>query len=407
MYNTVPSPAELPGSVMTAEFSPGRRGLPTLGISEVAAAAGDDPDVLRMENLDTDIPPATEVIEATRASIGRSDANSYLPFEGQLALRQAVSEYLYRYSGAMVDAGHITITCGGTEGMLDALLATVEPGDEVILTSPTYAGMVNRVRLVGAKPVFASLVGTQAGWRLDIDTLRRAVSPRTRALLIMSPSMPTGAVLNEDEWAAIAETCVGADAWLIYNAAMERILFRGARLIHPLSIPGLAGRTLCVGSVSKEHRMIGWRIGWVTAPPDKVRDVRNAHLYNVVTPPGIAQRGAAAALRLGEPSFQAALREWERRHETLCVQLEGLPCAPADGGWSLVLDVGEMGWTSTEASAHLLAEGRIAATPMTGWGDGRAGRLVRLVFSREPVDRLMSVGVRVRRALRSGAVRSR
>lgn len=392
-----------PRSLDAFESSPAHRGvvggLPTLGITEVAAAAGRHPDVLRMENLDTDIPPAREVIEATQLSIGLPNSNSYLPFEGWLSLRQAVADHVCATSGHSIDADQITITCGGTEGILDALFATVGLGDEVILASPTYAGMVNRVRLVGAKPIFAPFVATPAGWRLDTGALKRAVSTRTRALLMMSPSMPTGAVLTDDEWAAVAEACTAADAWLIYNAAMERILFHGARAIHPLSIPALAARTLCVGSLSKEHRMIGWRIGWVTAPPPKVHDVRTAHLNNVVTPPGIAQRGALTALRMGEPSFRSALREWEQRHETLCAQLGDLPFVRADGGWSLLLDVAAMGWSDSAASARLLSEGGIAATPMSGWDDTNAGRFVRLVFSREPADRLSGVGERVRRAL--------
>ena len=145
--------------------------------------------------------------------------------------------------------------------------------------------------------------------------------------------------------------------------------------------------------------MIGWRIGWLTAPTRKVADVRKAHSSNVVTAPGISQRGALTALQQDEPAFQAALQEWERRHDVVCEELTELPYVRADGGWSLLLDVEAMGWSSKEASARLLADGRIATTPMAGWGDADAARFVRLVFSREPVERLGGFGDRVRRAL--------
>lgn len=373
-----------------------------LGIDEVATAAGSDPDVLRLENLDTDIPPPSEAIRATCAAIRSGQANSYLPFNGSWELRHAVAERLRRQTDAPFTADQVVITCGGTEGLVDALFATTKPGDEVILTSPTYAGMVNRVRLVGATPVFVPFETSQGAWRLDTDALRRALSLRTRALLIMSPSMPTGAVLSREEWSAIAESCAAADAWLIYNAAMERILFHDTAFVHPLSLPLLVERTLCVGSMSKEHRMIGWRIGWVAAPSGKVHDVHKAHVYNVVTPPGIAQHGATVALRHGEASFRAALRQWELRHDVLCSQLARFPIVRAQGGWSLLLDVAEIGWSGAEASSRLLGVGRIAATPMTGWGDEQAGRYVRLVFSNEPVRRLREVGERMRLSFRAG-----
>src|SRR5690606_23064754 len=142
----------------------------------------------------------------------------------------------------------------------------VDPGDEVVLTDPTYAGLIQRVRLVGAEPRLVPLVPGAAGWRLDLDALAAAVNPRTRALLIMTPSMPPGAVLDLAEWTAIAEACRRFDSWLLYDAAMERILFDGHAPLHPATLPGMSERTITIGSVSKEQRMIGWRIGWVVGP---------------------------------------------------------------------------------------------------------------------------------------------
>ena len=122
------------------------------------------------------------------------------------------------------------ITAGGTEGMFDALLATTDPGDEVILTDPTYAGMTNRVRLAGGGPAAGAVrAGRRRQWSLDLDALRRAAGPRTRALFLMNPSMPSGAVLTPEAWAAVARICVERDCWLLYNAAMERILYDGRR----------------------------------------------------------------------------------------------------------------------------------------------------------------------------------
>ena len=375
------------------------RGIPGFAIDEVAARAGADPEVLRMENLDTDLPPPAAAIAATIAAAGRDDANSYLPFVGTDDLRAAVADRLTRDTGRRYEASQVVITAGGTEGMLDALLATTDPGDEVILTDPTYAGMTNRVRLAGALPRLVPFVRQGAAWRLDLDALRRAAGPRTRAVFIMNPSMPSGAVLDRDEWSAVARLCGERDCWLLYNAAMERIVYDGGEVIHPARLEGLAGRTIVIGSVSKEYRMIGWRVGWVAGPPAIMADVGRVHLYNVVTPPGLTQPGAMAALRERDDGLAEAVAEWQRRRDLVVSELAGLPLTPAAGGWSMLLDVAAMGHDSFAASRLLLERGRVAATPMRDWGETNGDRFVRLVFSNEPVARLRGLGERVRRSL--------
>jgi aspartate/methionine/tyrosine aminotransferase len=385
-------------------------GIPGFSIDRVAAAAGSDPDVLRLENLDTDLPPPAAAMQATREAIAQDDANSYLPFVGSVALRAAVAERLTRQTGFSYQPDHIVITCGGTEGMFDALLALTDPGDEVVLSDPTYAGMIYRVRLAGAVPKFVPLrrasvpQAVESGnsgnvWRLDLDALLSALSPRTRALFIMNPSMPSGGVLNREEWHRIAELCREQNLWLIYNAAMERILYDDREYVHPATLEGMAERTITVGSVSKEFRMIGWRIGWVAAQSSVINDIARVHIYNVVTPTGIAQAGAVAALQSPDDEFRNCLDEWRRRRNEMMNQLEGLPFIRPNGGWSLLLDVGSMGFDSSIASQLLLERGKLAATPMKHWGEKNADQFVRFVFSNEPPKRLQTIRERVMRAL--------
>ncbi|HUE77356.1 MAG TPA: pyridoxal phosphate-dependent aminotransferase [Longimicrobiales bacterium] len=374
-------------------------GVPGFSIDRVAEAAGSDPDVLRLENLDTDLPPPASAIEATKAAAGRDDANSYLPFVGLDALREAAAARVSLTSGiAYEPRTECVITAGGTTGMLNALLALVEEGDEVVLTDPTYAGMIYRVRLAGGRPRFAPWVWEGDAWRLGLDALRAAVGPATRALFLMSPSIPTGAVIGDDAWIEIARLCVARDLWLIHNAAMERILFDGRSVLHPASLPGMRERTVTVGSASKEYRMIGWRTGWVVGPPEAIARVGLVTIYNTVTAVGIAQPGVLAALTDPDAGVEDAVREWERRRDVLLEELRGMPVRAPAGGWSLVLDVAELELEAEEASRRLLEFGRIAATPMTHWGPS-GGALVRLVFSNEPVERLRGAGERVRRAL--------
>jgi len=374
--------------------------IPGFSIDEVARAAGSDPDVLRMENLDSDLAPPPSAIAATRSSLDRDDANSYLPFSGSLALRSAVAERLYRQTGHRYSADEVVITCGATEGMFDALLATTDPGDEVILTDPTYAGMINRVRLAGAVPKFAHFEAAGGEWRLNLDALRSAVTRRTRALFIMNPSMPSGAVLDRSEWEAIVQICRENRLWLIYNAAMERILFGGRAYFHPATLPGMRERTITIGSVSKEFRMIGWRVGWVAGPAAILQDITRVHIYNVVTPAGISQAGALAALQAPPEELKPSLEEWERRHDVVVEQLRNFHVMPAGGGWSLLVQVADLGLDSVSASKRLLEKGKVAATPMRHWGQRNADQFIRLVFSNEPVERLRKLRGRFELAFR-------
>jgi len=153
--------------------------IPGFNIDRVAAAAGDDPDILRMENLDTDVAPPPEAMEATRAAIGEDEANSWLPFTGRDDLKEAVAAFIERRGGPRYDGPReIVITCGEGDAMVDALFCLTDPGDEVVLTDPTYAGMLNRVRLVGAEPRLVPLRVEDGEWRLDLEALHEAVVAR-------------------------------------------------------------------------------------------------------------------------------------------------------------------------------------------------------------------------------------
>ena len=373
--------------------------IPGFNIDRVAAAAGDDPEILRLENLDTDIPPPEEAMEATRAAIGEDEANSWLPFTGRDDLKEAVATYVERRGGPRYD-GHreIVITSGEGDAMLDALFCLTDPGDEVVLTDPTYAGMVNRVRLVGAVPRLVPLQVREGEWRLDLDLLRAAVTDRTRVLFISSPSLPTGWVANDDEWEAVASICRERDLWLLYLAWFESVLFDERSVRHPASLPEMRDRTVTVSGPSLEQRMIAWRIGWVVAPGGLANDVSRVQIYNGLVPSGFAQIGTRVALGLSDDHLHAANAECQRRRDQTLRQLDGLPAVRPAGTWSLLLDVATLGYDCAEVSDRLL-EQKVAATPMRGWGGDVAERHVRFVFSNEPVERLALLGDRLRAAL--------
>lgn len=363
----------------------------------IADAAGRD--LLRLENLDVDIPPDPAAVERTRRAAAEDADNSYLPFVGQAHLRAVAAAHVSALSGIAYTADNCVISAGGLSGILNVLLATIEVGDEVIVTDPTYAGLINRVRLAGGVPAcvpFRFLPGQ--AWRLDRDALRAAVGPRTRAMLLMSPSMPTGGVLDEQDWALVADLCRRHDLLLILDSAMERLVFDGRPVLHPAGLPGMAARTISVGSSAKELRMIGWRVGWVVAPDAYVPDLVAVSLANVVVPVGIGQDAVAVALERSADTLPAYVAELQARRDAVLAELDGLPVGVPAGGWSLLLRVSDFDLDGAAMSTRLLDQG-VCATGMAGWGAEHGAQYIRFVYANEPVPRLHGLGSRVRAAL--------
>lgn len=377
--------------------------IPGIGVDRVgdAADAVNDPEFLRLENLDTDVAPPAVAVETTRVAAGRDDANSYLPFQGHRSLREAASQYVGQVDGREYDPVRQCVSvAGGLNGILNVLLATVEPGQEVVICDPIYAGLVNRIHLVGAVPRFVSGTPTISGWKIDPAELSAAIGPDTAAVLTMSPAMPTGAILDTSHWDAVAGPVNEHNVWVIHDAAMERLRFDGSAPTSPAAHSGIGDRTITVGSASKELRMIGWRVGWVVGPEEIMTDITLVGMANVVCQVGIAQQAVAEALL--QPNVDADVANFARtlqeRRDVVLEQLAEYPCVPPDGGWSLLVNTESMGIPPGEASARLFEHGKVAATPMNGWGPS-GDRYLRLVFSNEPVERLADLRERFDAAL--------
>ena len=355
-----------------------------------------DPNVLRLENLDTDLRPPRSAIDFSREAVDDDGANSYLPFLGLDPLRQAATSLVGQQSGHEYDwRTECVISAGGLSGILNVLLATLEPGDEVLMTDPIYVGLINRVYLAGGVPRFVSLIPSAEGWRLEMDELSKIDPKPVKVALLMSPSMPTGAVFNIDEWKALVDFCKRADCWLINDSAMERILFDDRQVIHPASFPGMREKVITVGSASKEYRMIGWRVGWVVGPAEILADTARVSISNVVCQTGIAMGAVAVAINDPDDRILECVSEWQDRRDILLRELTDLNVITPHGGWSFLIDVSELGIDGSSASKLLLEGGNIAATPMVNWGSAQSSKYLRIVFSNEPAERLHGIGKQI------------
>ena len=379
------------------------RNIPGIGVDKVgdAADAAHDPSILRLENLDTDLRPPAIAIDVSKVAIENDDANSYLPFQGHVSLREAAAAHVSRTALTPYDYRTQCVSvAGGLNGILNVLLATVEPGQEVVICDPMYAGLINRIHLVGGIPRFVSATPSPTGWHIDPDQLAASVGHNTAALLLMSPGMPTGLVLDETHWNALAPTVVQHQPWIIYDAAMEHLRFDARSPSHPASHPALTDRTITVGSASKELRMIGWRVGWIVGPAEIMSDITLVGMANVVCQVGISQQAVAAALSHPDcvAEIGTATAIWAARHDHIVSALKGYPVVPAHGGWSLLIDTRPLGITPAQVSQRLMTVGKIAATPMNGWGPS-GEHYLRLVFANEPIERLHDIRQRFDAAL--------
>ena len=372
-----------------------------IGVEQMGDLANSlkDPSVLRLENLDTNISPPKEAIEHTREAVYQKNSNSYLPFIGKESLRKEVTNLVNKNSGQNYDwKTESIISAGGLSGILNTLLATLEPGDEVLLTDPTYVGLINRVRLAGGIPHYVPLIPEKTGWRLDLDALSKIETSRIKVALLMSPSMPTGAVFNMEEWTSLINFCKKAGCWLINDSAMERILFDKLKVIHPATFDGMRDRVITIGSASKEYRMIGWRVGWIVGTAKIIEDIARISITNVVCQTGIAMEAVAKAMTSHDDGILNSAKKLEKRRDFLLQELSEYQLIPPHGGWSLLVDVSKFGLDGSTASARLLKKGKIAATPMINWGSKNCEKYVRLVFSNESINRLKDIKDRFKKS---------
>jgi N-succinyldiaminopimelate aminotransferase len=256
---------------------------------------------------DTDGPE--EVREAAVRALRDGRGNQYPPGPGVPQLRQAVAEHQERFHGLAVDPDtEVLVTAGATEAIAAALLALLEPGDEVIALEPYYDSYAANIAMAGATRVPVTLhAGEDGRYHLDLDELRAAVTPRTRLLLLNTPHNPTGTVLSRAELTAVAELCCARDLLAVTDEVYEHIVFDGAHL--PLaSFPGMRERTVTVSSAGKTFAFTGWKVGWVTGTPELVGAVRSAKQFLTYVSAGPFQYAVAEALRLPDGYF-TGLRE--------------------------------------------------------------------------------------------------
>ncbi|MFD6836331.1 pyridoxal phosphate-dependent aminotransferase [Streptomyces diastaticus] len=354
---------------------------------------------------DTDGPE--EVREAAVRALRDGLGNQYPPGPGIPELRQAVAEHQQHRYGLTYDPGtEVLVTAGATEAIAASLLALVEPGDEVIALEPYYDSYAASIALAGGVRVPVQLrpdAGTGT-FRLDLDELRDAVTPRTRLILLNTPHNPTGTVLTRDELAAIARLAVERDLLVVTDEVYEHLVLDGAHL--PLaSFPGMRERTVTISSSGKTYSFTGWKVGWVTSTPALVSAVRSAKQFLTFVSAGPFQYAIAEALRLPDAYYddlRASLRA-KRALLTEGLAAAGFGVFRPSGTYFITTDVRPLGHTDgIDFCRHLPARAGVVAIPNAVFYDDKtAGSpFVRFAFCKK--DEVLSEAAERLARLRAG-----
>ena len=336
---------------------------------------------------DTEVPRpvAARAVEAIAQGL-----NIYTRLDGIATLRQAISSKLARHNGLTVDPdGEVLVTSGATAGFFAAAMALFDPGDEVIQFEPFYGYHLNTLRALRVNAVSVPLRAPD--WALDFEALRAAVTPRTRGLVINSPSNPCGKVFTPLELASIAALAQEHDLFVLTDEIYEYFVFDGTRHISFATLPGMAERTITISGLSKTFSITGWRVGYLVADKRWMGAIAYFHDLTYVCAPSPFQHGAAAGLLELPDSFYAGLAtEYQAKRDMLCSALADAGLAPSipQGAYYVLADVTRIpGATAREKARNLLRQTGVAAVAGTAFfADGRGENLLRFCFAKRDDD---------------------
>ncbi len=344
-----------------------------------------------------DFPCPLELKEAAIKAI-LDDINQYAITWGDKVLREAIAEKTKRCVGLDVDAEkHITVTCGATEAMVAAMLALVDPDEEVIVFEPFYENYGPDAILSGARPKYVKL--NPPNWDFDENELKEAFNDKTRAIIINTPHNPTGKVFNRDELNHIAALCQKHGVLAITDEIYEHILYDGAQHIAMATLPGMEDLTVTINSLSKTYSATGWRVGWAIAHDDLTLPIRKVHDFLTVGAPAPLQRAAAQAINLKEKFYLELHDEYEERRRVMLNILDeaGIPYFRPQGAYYTFCDVSKFGFKDDLAiTKHLVKEIGVAVVPGSSFfrRSEEGNNFIRFCFSRQ-MDTLMAARERL------------
>jgi len=334
-----------------------------------------------------------EILDAAARAV-KEGSNQYAPSRGLSALREAVADFYRRHQQLDLSAEHVCVTSGATEALGSAILATASPGDEVIVFTPAYDSYAPMIRRAGATPVEVALQPPQ--WRVDRAALQAAVTPKTRAIILNNPHNPTGRLFEADELEAVAAVARDHGLTVIADEVWEAIVLDGRQFMSIASLPGMAERTIKIGSAGKIFSLTGWKVGWMVAPPELAAVVARAHQFLTFSTAPNLQTAVAFGLNEGDGWLEPMRRRFERSRDLMTAGLRdaGYTVLDAAATYFLCVDLAASGVTADDEAFAAAAVERagVAVVPLSAFAEQDPPRtLVRLCFGKK--DETIAAGV--------------
>jgi aminotransferase len=327
------------------------------------------------------------IVEAASQAL-HDGFTKYSPNPGYLDLREAIAEKIERVNGYQADPEtEVFVTVGAMQALVLTFMVGIDPGDEVLLTDPSYTNFEATITLAGGRVRFVP-TAPDRGYLPHVEDLAAAITPRTRAILVNSPANPTGAVYPRDLLHAIAELCLRHDLLLISDETYGRLTYGDIRNVSPASFPGLRDRTVTIYSFSKEYAMTGWRIGYLTGPAPLLQVMATVQEAMASCVNSATQRAALAALSGPQDCVETMRRAYERRRDLVVERMSriaGVHCPRPDGAFYAFPDVRAITHDTASLAERLLFDHRVVVSPGEAFGP-QSGGFLRLSYATSDED---------------------
>ncbi len=317
---------------------------------------------------DSDTP---DYIKAAAIEALNEGHTKYTPSSGLLKLREAVSEKLFVENNLEYSPVQVSINCGAKHSCFNALYATCDPGDEVIIPAPYWTSYPEMVRMIGAEPVIIE-TKEENGWKITAEEFENAMSPKTKLIILNSPNNPTGAVYSEQELRALAEVAAGEDILILSDEIYEKLVYEDTKHFSIGSIDEeVRNLTITVGGFSKAYSMTGWRLGYTAAPAEIAKAIDTLQSHSTSNATSFAQHGAIAAVHGNAQIIQDMVEEYDIRRSYMLGRLQkisNISVVEPFGAFYMLANIGQMGLTSLNFAEKLLSRYQVAVVPGVAFG---------------------------------------
>jgi aspartate aminotransferase len=343
----------------------------TLSIdSKAKAMKAEGIDVCSFGAGEPDFDTPEHIKVAAQAAIEQG-FTKYTPSSGTPELRQAISEKFKTDNGLDYKSSQVIVSSGAKHSCYNAILATVQPGDEVVIPSPYWLSYPEMVRLAGGEPVFVQ-TREENGWKMTPDEFQDVMTPRTKMVILNSPNNPTGAIYSKDEIAALVDVALGEDILILSDEIYEKLTYEGAQHVSVASLsPEAYNLTITVNGFSKAYSMTGWRLGYLGAPENIAKAIDAIQSHSTSNPTSFAQKGGLAALKGDQSCIDDMKAEFDMRRQYMVGRLQSIDrisVVPPQGAFYVLANISKLGLSSTNFADRLLSKHHVAVVPGVAFG---------------------------------------